>query len=114
MSLRTRAAGIGLAATVVAGAGLVQIAGAAPAFALPPGACDWTASADNAGMAVCTSTGIVGFRVTIKCAHNGVDYTNYGPWVRTDQTSVAQCDGADLLATAPSNDTASVFYQFEQ
>jgi hypothetical protein len=110
MSYRNRLAGIATAAVVLSGAGIVQLVAAGPAMALPPGGCDWSATANNAGSAVCTNAGVT-FRVTLKCVHDGADYTNYGDWVNTDQMSIGECNSGDLLATAPNDDTASVFYQ---
>lgn len=70
-------------------------------MALPPGGCDWSATGNNAGSAVCTSSPIIDFCVNAECVHVSVDYTDYGPRVRLDLVSVAECNGSDLLETAP-------------
>lgn len=60
-----------------------------------------------------TGGGFDQFRVTVKCTHAGSQYTNYGAWVTVDRASTAACDYGDLLATASSNPTASVFHQLD-
>lgn len=113
MSMRIRWASLATAALIAAGTGATQLMTAGAADARPPGGCDWSASSNSSGMAICTGGGFDQFRVTVKCTHAGSQYTNYGAWVTVDRASTAACNYGDLLATASSNPTASVFYQLD-
>jgi hypothetical protein len=99
-------AGVGLAATVVAGAGLVQVLGAAPAFASQPGNCVASANGNYGGQVICSGNNISSVQVGLRCLHAGVGYSVYGPWVSPHQVSSARCNTGDVLGGG----TPTVFY----
>lgn len=111
MSMRIRWASLATAALIAAGTGATTLMTAGAANARPPGGCDWGATSKSSGVAICTGTDFTTFRVTVKCAHAGTQYTNYGSWERAGGESNASCNSGDMLATANSDAGASVFFE---
>ena len=75
--------------------GAAQVATGSPAAAQPPGGCSLSKTY-NSGTVSCLT--IDEARVAIDCAHNGVKYTLYGPWILGNGVSYAVCHTGDVLA----------------
>ncbi|MFE0463862.1 hypothetical protein ACFW1A_31865 [Kitasatospora sp. NPDC058965] len=107
MAIRSKLVGLAAAALAVSGAGITQLATAAPAAAMPVCQRYWTW---DSGTISCPSAdgnwnGYL-FQVVITCVGNGVPYTVDGPLVAANSTSNAYCRNSDpLQSTNPPSVT---------
>ncbi|PYC87383.1 hypothetical protein C7C46_04700 [Streptomyces tateyamensis] len=110
MAVLSKLVGLAAAALAVSGAGVAQLATAAPAAAMPICQRYWTW---DSGTIFCPSADNYWngyeFQVVITCVHDGVPYAVTSPLVRANTTVSAYCNGSDPLQ---STNPPSVTWQF--